>query len=449
LNRNLLYNAALAAGRAAQWMKALRPPRAAAPAMTGLPPGISVVIPSRNGKDLLAAALPGVERELAAMPSGTATEIVIVDNGSSDGSSDATAASFPRAVFEVSAAPLSFARAVNRGIRRARYSHVCLLNNDMLVEPGFFRALRNAFDRVPELFCSTAQIFFPPGARREETGKAVMARDAPTDFPVRCDLPIPGEDASYVLYGSGGCSLYDAGKLRSLGGVREIYEPAYVEDLDLGFRGWARGWPTVFAAGARVEHRHRATTSRYYTEEQLAAILEVNYLRFLTGAVASPELFGRLWREAVERLRLLDSVDALRFALRAPLITPAPVAPALPEAEFLALTQGDVAVFPGRAGTGRPVALIASPHALPSLPESGAAHDAVLIYSAPGLSTPPGGLLDLYVEVVQVKSATDSAAFHAALRQTIRKWRPELALLESTQMAQYAPDCAPVPAVLV
>ena len=259
----------------------------------------------------------------------------------------------------------------------------------------------------------------------------------------------PAEDASYVLYGSGGCSLYDTGKLRSLGGVREIYEPAYVEDLDLGFRAWARGWPTVFAAGARVEHRHRATTSRYYTEEQLSAILEVNYLRFLTGAVSSPELFGRLWREAIERLRLLSAEDALRFALRAPLITPAPVAPALPEVEFLALTQGDVAVFPGRARTGRPVALIASSEAMPSLPESGAEHDAVLIYSAAGLATPPARLLDLYLEVVQVKSATDSPAFHAALRQTIRKWRPDLALLESGQMAQYAPDCAPAPAVLV
>src|SRR5439155_3892104 len=137
----------------------------------------------------------------------------------------------PRVTMEVSAEPLSFARAVNRGIRRARYSHVCLLNNDMAVEAGFFPDLRAAFDRVPDLFCATAQIFLPPGARREETGKAVMARDAATDFPLRCELPIPGEDATYVLYGSGGCSLYDAGKLGALGGVQEIYEPAYCEDL--------------------------------------------------------------------------------------------------------------------------------------------------------------------------------------------------------------------------
>ena len=376
----------------AQALKALLPPKTPHPPSGIFPPGITVVIPSRNGKGLLEAALPSVERELEAIPS----EVIIVDNGSTDG----TAASFPRACVEVSAEPLSFARAVNRGIRRARYSHICLLNNDMLIEPRFFRALRAAFGRVPSLFCATAHIFFPPGVRREETGKAVMAHDAATDFPVRCDLPIPGEDGSYVLYGSGGCSLYDAAMLRALGGVAEIYSPAYVEDLDLGYRAWARGWPTVFVRDARVEHRHRATTSRYYSEEQLAAILEVNYLRFLAGAVVSPPLFERLWREAVERLRLLSATAALRFACRAPLLTPRPAVPALREEEFLALTNGDVAVFPGRARSGNPV----------------------LVRSVQELETPPAELLEAYGEVVLVKAAEDSLTFHAALRQTSRKW---------------------------
>ena len=62
------------------------------------------------------------------------------------------------------------------------------------------------------------------------------------EFPVTCIEPIEGEDHTYVMYGSGGCSLFDTGKLRQLGGLLETYEPAYVEDLDLGFRGWQRGW---------------------------------------------------------------------------------------------------------------------------------------------------------------------------------------------------------------
>src|ERR1035438_9955334 len=174
-----------------------------------------------------------------------------------------------------------------------------------------------------------------------------MARDNPEDFPLRCDLPIAGEDLSWVLYGSGGCSVYDAAKLRALGNVDEAYEPAYVEDLDLGYRAWQRGWPTVYVAGAVGEHRHRATTSRYYTERQLEQILEINYLKFLVRAVASPKLYRRLWRQATRRLASAAPA-LLRTAARIAIGGGPPGLPEYPEEEILALTGGSVAVFPGR-----------------------------------------------------------------------------------------------------
>src|SRR5216684_4106948 len=101
LSKQLLFAAAMSAGKVAQAIKALLPAKPAqAPSGNALP-GITVVIPSRNGKHLLETALPGVEREMEGIPS----EIIIVDNGSSDG----TAACFPQAILEVSAEPLSFA----------------------------------------------------------------------------------------------------------------------------------------------------------------------------------------------------------------------------------------------------------------------------------------------------------------------------------------------------
>ena len=77
---------------------------------------------------------------------GSAAEIIVADNGSDDGTAEWLRAEWPgRSRVDLSTQrPLSFARAVNRGIARARFSHVCLLNNDMLIEPGFFRALRRA-----------------------------------------------------------------------------------------------------------------------------------------------------------------------------------------------------------------------------------------------------------------------------------------------------------------
>ena len=256
LRRPFAYRGALAAGLLTQMIKRTAPMAAEpelAPPLTG---GITVVVPSRNGKELLSRVLPGVTSQL-----GSNAEVIVVDNGSADGTREWLGNEYPCVAVEHNAEPLSFSKAVNAEIRRAAYSHVCLLNNDMVVEPGFFDSLRSAFDRIPDLFCATAQIFFPEGQRREETGKAVMPLYREwNEFPVRCDEPVAGENLSYVLYGSGGCSLYDTRKLRALGGLGEVFDPAYVEDLDIGFRAWRRGWPSVFVSEARVLHHHRTTT---------------------------------------------------------------------------------------------------------------------------------------------------------------------------------------------
>ena len=130
---------------------------------------------------------------------------------------------------------------------------------------------------------------------------------------------------------------------------------------DRGYRAWQRGWPTVFVAGAMVEHRHRATTRRYYTEEQLEAVLEVNYLKFVARSVARRALFGRLWKQALDRLRLRVARRAARPAAQAALRKAAGIArsggpasqPAYAEEVFLALTGGSVALFPGRAKEAR------------------------------------------------------------------------------------------------
>jgi GT2 family glycosyltransferase/glycosyltransferase involved in cell wall biosynthesis len=422
------------------------------------PPGISVVIPSRDGRELLDRCLPRVY---------DADEIIVVDNGSTDGTEKFLHSYFPSVIVEHSAAPLAFSRAVNRGIRRARYSHVCLLNNDMIAQPGLLRALRDAFDRVPGIFASTAQIFFPEGRRREETGKTAMpVSRALTDFPIRCEEPLDGEDLSYVLYGSGGCTLYDAVKLAALGGFDESYEPAYVEDLDLGVRAWQQGWLTVYAANARVLHLHRATTSRYFTPAQLDRALERNFIRFLARTAGD----AALWRENVVRLNLEAKVDALAFAARQPVIVHQNRA-------FFDLVRGDIAVFPGKPASGKPVVFVVSPY-LPFPLAHGAAvriynlmrraaadFDQVLICFVESPRPVPAELREICVEVTTVHrpgthalpstprpdtvEEFDSRPFHAALKQAAAKWRPRIAQLEFTQMAQYAVDCAPAKTILV
>jgi GT2 family glycosyltransferase len=457
-------------GIAAARLRATQPERSIE-VKDALGAGVSVVIPSRDGRELLANMLP------ALMPQIGAGEIIVSDNGSTDGTAEWLAAHYPVARVVRTAAPLSFARAVNLGIEAARFTHTLLLNNDMIVAPGFVVALLSAFERVPDLFCATAQIFFPPGVRREETGKAVWRRENPRDFPVRCDDPVPGEDLTWVLYGSGGCSLFDTAKLCTIGAVSEVYDPAYVEDLDLGYRAWKRGWPSVFCVSARVEHRHRATTSRYYTPAEIDTFVERNYLRFLIHAVSSPPLFRRLWLEAIRRLQLNGAIETLRRIPRIGSRPPGATGP-LSEIEILALGNGDVALFPGRGrDRKREVVIIATPYLPFPLSHGGAVRiynlmkcraaerDQILVAFCDEFAAPPPELLAICCEIVLVRrrgshyrrdtqrpdvvEEFDSEAYRAALKQTIHQWRPAIVQLEFTQMAQYAADCHPAKTILV
>ncbi len=440
--------------------------------------GITVVIPSRDGRALLEKLLPQVLAE------PEVTRVVIVDNGSSDATPELSSA---RVDVLVEDHPLSFAAAVNRGIRACRTTHVCLLNNDMEIEPGFFAALRAAFDRVPDLFCSTAQIFFPPGQRRQETGKAVYWPQSPRDLPLRCLEPIEGETDSPVLYGSGGCSLYDTAKLREIGCLKEAFRPAYVEDLDVGWRAWQQGWPTVFVAEARVVHHHRSTTGRFFSPTAIELAIEQNYLRWILTSVASPEAFARLWAPAVSRLSARAAIPepapveifALRFAAfhRPYFAWDRPAAPRFAETEILSLGSGQIACFPGAPSGGKPKLIVATCYLPFPLSHGGAVRifnllrEAARDYSIVLMSfidefTPVAPeLLELCHEVVLVlrkgshlkrtldlpKAVEDFASdpFAAELRRAVRRWKPFAVQLEFTQMAQYARDCAPAKTLLV
>jgi glycosyltransferase involved in cell wall biosynthesis len=228
-----------------------------------------------------------------------------------------------------------------------------------------------------------------------------------------------------------------------------------------------------------VVHQHRATTSRYYSPEFLAGILELNYLRFLARTIADRRIFRQLWRDAVQRLNVLSANQttypaagaALAEAWRAPLWIKRRPPAALTDSHILAIGSGAVVVAPGCvAPRGKPVVLIVTPYLPFPLAHGGAVRmynlirraaedfDQVLVSFAADDAAVPPELLEICCEVVLVKrSGThllpstkrpdaveefDSPAFHAALRQTVQKWKPAIAQLEFTQMAQYAADCS-------
>ena len=136
-----------------------------------------------------------------------------------------------------------------------------------------------------------------------------------------------------------------------------------------------------------------------------------------------------------------------------------------------------VAKYAGRAASQNPKILIASPYLPFPLSHGGAVRmynlmrraaesfDQILISFSETGDPPPAELRDICVEIVTVKRIGThslpasrrpdtveefcSPDFRAAVQEAIRNWHPSVAQLEFTQMAQYAADCAPAPAILV
>ncbi len=236
----------------------------------------SVVIPNWNGRDLLDQYLPSVVSALAGNPEN---EIIVVDNGSTDGSAEFVRQAFRHVKLLALDRNLGFGGGSNAGFRAAKNDIVVLLNSDMRVAPDFLPPLLEGFgdERV---FAVSCQIFFRDPARpREETGLTQgWWQDGGLKVRHRID---PAIDGLYpCFYGGGGSCAFDRRKFLELGGFDELLAPFYLEDTDLGFLAWKRGWKVLYQPRSVVYHEHRGTIGKRFSEAQIQAVLKKNYLLF-------------------------------------------------------------------------------------------------------------------------------------------------------------------------
>ena len=237
-----------------------------------LRPPASIVIPNWNGKELLEKYLPTVMA--ACLP---CDEIIVVDNGSADGSAEFVRRNFPPVRVLALERNLGFGGGANAGIRAASHRIVVLLNNDMRAAPDFLSPLLEGF-ADPDVFAVSAQIFFSdPAKRREETGLTtgrfekgfVRVRHEADD---RIDRLFP------TFYAGGGSTAYDREKFLELGGFDPLFEPFYLEDTDLSYGAWRMGWKVLYQPKSRLFHEHRATIGKHYSPTAIRAYLQKNYV---------------------------------------------------------------------------------------------------------------------------------------------------------------------------
>jgi len=242
----------------------------------------SVVIPNWNGRDLLAKYIPSVIEALGgngALRADGGIEIIVVDNASEDGSAEFLREHFPSVRVLALERNLGFGGGSNAGFRAAKNDIVVLLNSDMRVERNFLAPLLEAFtdDTVFSVAC---QIFFSdPNKLREETGLTqswwengslrVRHRDDPA-----IQVPYP------CAYGGGGSCAFDRRKFLELGGFDQLLAPFYLEDTDVGYMAWKRGWKVLYQPRSVVYHEHRGTIGKRFSAAQIDLVLKKNFALF-------------------------------------------------------------------------------------------------------------------------------------------------------------------------
>ncbi len=220
----------------------------------------SIMVLNWNGLQFLEKLLPTLID--AVRHHGGDHEIILVDNGSEDGSVAFVGAEFPQVKVVRHDTNLGFVRGYNAALEAATRDILVLLNNDMEVDRGFLAPLLRPFED-DAVFAVSAQIFFGDAdKRREETGLTGAEWHAGR-LKFRHD-PVPDQTPELlpVLWAGGGSSAVDRRRLLELGGFGDLYHPFYFEDTALSFEAWRRGWTVLLATGAHVVHAHRGTSGR-------------------------------------------------------------------------------------------------------------------------------------------------------------------------------------------
>jgi N-acetylglucosaminyl-diphospho-decaprenol L-rhamnosyltransferase len=271
-------------------------------------PVLSVVVLSWNTKDLTLACL----RALAADPLRHSREVIVVDNGSADGSADAIAAAFPQVRLVRNPDNRLYAAGNNQGVAVARGEFVCTLNSDTEVRPGALDQLVDFLRQHPGHGAVAPKLLDPDGSvqhacQRFPTlgtalcfdswwgtwwpGSRVQARYLMRDFD-----HLGSRDVDQP---PGACFVMRRLEWNALGGFDEGMALFY-NDVDLCRRLWQKGRAIHYLATAEVLH-HRGASTRNFAK--MLVIWHKNRLAYYRKHYG---WFGVAWIRVCVRLRIQE-----------------------------------------------------------------------------------------------------------------------------------------------
>ncbi|MBI5123281.1 glycosyltransferase family 2 protein [Candidatus Roizmanbacteria bacterium] len=242
---------------------------------------VSLIIPNYNGAKLLAKNLPKVLA--AANYYSQNTEIIVVDDGSTDDSKEILN-NFPKVTVIAKKKNEGFSSACNLGVAKANGDIVVLLNTDVWPEENFLNFL------VPH-FTNTKVFGVGCLDKSLENGKEVNRGRGIGWFKKGFLVHARGEvDKTNTLWVSGGSSAYSRKLFMELGSFDELYNPFYWEDIDLSYRAQKKGYQIIFEPKAIIHHQHESGAIKSkFSEKQVKNIAYRNQFIFVWKNITDGE----------------------------------------------------------------------------------------------------------------------------------------------------------------
>jgi N-acetylglucosaminyl-diphospho-decaprenol L-rhamnosyltransferase len=243
-----------------------------------------VYIPNFNGGEHLARALESLRAQT------TEAEVIVVDNGSTDGSDRLVAERFPEVRLLRLGANLGFGTALNRAVDAHPGDPIILFNNDAEAEPRFVEALLDEFGAGVD---SVAGVLVQERDPRLIDSAGVVADRTLMGFDHLHGEPVAAAAAAPDPLGpTGGAALYRRDAFLAVGGFDERMF-LYYEDLDLALRLAAGGGSCRLAAEARALHAYSATLGAGSAAKYRRTGWSRGYMLRRYGVTADPRLAAR------------------------------------------------------------------------------------------------------------------------------------------------------------
>jgi len=222
---------------------------------------ISVVIPNWNGRSYMETCLNSLNNQ-----DFSKHEVIVVDNGSTDGSVEFIKRRFPKTKIVAFEENRGFSRAVNEGIKRAEGKYILLLNNDVEADPGLLRHLHEAVTNGGDAdFLACRMMDFRSRELIDGIGDG---------FPRKGKAFRIGHGATYgpsfhqrrrVFGACAGAAFYKKTLFEKVGLFDEDFF-AYHEDADWNFRANLMGYRCQYVPHAVVYHMGSRTTGGLINE---------------------------------------------------------------------------------------------------------------------------------------------------------------------------------------